>query len=112
MNAPTLFDVPMIFPDDTARARRHDLVTSHEAADSNDVTRSLGLVLDILASSADALTDGEIETRAVVGHHSQFTGQRLRTARNHLVRLGLVHRSELFGFTKYGRRAAMWQVTR
>jgi len=97
---------------DTPRARRRDLVTSHEAADTNDVTRSLGLVLLILKEAAEPITDEEIETRAVVGHGSQFTGQRLRTARRHLVRMGSVERAEEFGETSHQRRCAKWQVTK
>lgn len=96
---------------DTPRARRRDLITSHEAADTNDVTRSLGLVLHILNTALEPITDEEIETRAVVGHGSQFTGQRLRTARRHLVRMALVERAEQVGRTSHGRRSAKWQVT-
>lgn len=96
---------------DTARARRGDQVTSHEAADSNDVTRSLGLVLSILTESGRPLTDEEIEFRAVVGRHSEFTGQRLRTARRHLQRVGLVEvADERGGVTSRGRRCATWQA--
>lgn len=96
---------------DTPRARRHDLPTSHEAADSNDVTRSLGLVLRIITDASEPITDEEIETRAVVGHGSQFTGQRLRTARRHLVRMALVERAPEKGLTSHGRRCSKWQVT-
>jgi len=40
-----MFDVPMVLPDDSPRARRSDPVTSHEAADSNNVRESHRMVL-------------------------------------------------------------------
>lgn len=96
---------------DTARARRGDPVTSHEAADSNDVNNSLGLVLAILREARLPITDEEIEFRAVFGHGSTFTGQRLRTARRHLQRLKLVEVvDEHGGTTSRGRRCATWRA--
>ncbi len=96
---------------DTARARTGDLATSHEAADSNDVTRSLGLVLDILREARMPLTDEQIEFRATYGRGSTFTGQRLRTARRALERQGLVEIADKRGGkTSTGRRCATFRA--
>jgi hypothetical protein len=93
---------------DTPRARRGDPVTSHEAADTNDVSRSIGLVLDILRTSRLPLTDEEIEFQAVFGRASEFTGQRLRTARKALVR-----QEQVVMVDKHGGRTsrARWSAT-
>lgn len=97
---------------DTPRARRNDPIRSHEAADSNDVNRSLGLVLSILLNARTPMTDEEIEFQAVFGRHSEFTGQRLRTARRHLQRLELVEKAEKVGETSHGRRCSTWQAVK
>ena len=104
---------PMIgtlFGDDSPRARRSDPHTSHEAADTNDVSKSIGLVLDILREKGP-LADHEIEFHAVFDRHEQFTGQRLRSARAALVELGKVEQSGLYRLTRSNRRAIVWQVT-
>jgi hypothetical protein len=92
---------------DTARVRRTDPITSHEAADTNNTARSIGMVLDILQS--EPLADHEIETLAAA-RGSQFTGQRLRTARAALVEQGRVEATGIYRLTMYGRRANVWQV--
>lgn len=112
MSVPLIGSAAVLGGLDTARARRGDHVTSHEAADSNDVTRSLGLVLSILLNAAEPITDEEIETRAIVGRGSEFTGQRLRTARRHLERLELVERTEVVGYTSHNRRSSTWRAVK
>jgi hypothetical protein len=98
---------------DTPRARRTDPVTSHEAADTSDVSRSIGLVLDILLNSAEPLTDEQIEYVAVVERNETFTGQRLRTARNALVRLEQVVMADKHGGrTSRGRWSATWSAVK
>jgi hypothetical protein len=99
------------FGEDSPRARRTDPHTSHEAADSNDVTKSIGLVLRILKNHGP-LADHEIEEQARrLLYGWSFTGQRLRTARKALVRKGLVEASGLYRLTENNRRAIVWQLS-
>jgi len=98
---------PTILWDDSPRVRRTDPLTSHEAADTNDTARSIGLVLDILR--VEPLADHEIATLAAA-RGSRFTGQRLRTARAALVEQGRVEATGIFRLTEHGRRAQVWQV--
>src|SRR5690606_39790282 len=97
------------FGDDTARARRSDPITSHEASDTNDVSRSIGWVLSTLLK-VGPLADHQIEE---IAHRRgvKFTGQRLRTARAALVRQGKVTESGEYRHTPNGRRAVVWALT-
>jgi hypothetical protein len=94
------------FGEDSPRARRTDPITSHEAADSNDVTRSIGWVLSLL-HNVGPLADHEIEA-AARRRDVRFTGQRLRTARAALVRQGKITNSGDSRTTPNGRRAVVW----
>jgi len=101
---------PMIhstFGTDTPRARRGDPVTSHEAADHNDVEKSLGLVLSALTAFGPS---ADHELVSLLGQ-SGFTPQRLRTARAALVERGLVEESGIHRLTSHNRRAIVWQVS-
>lgn len=94
--------VPMIFPDDTARARRSDPVESHEAADRADTAASRRAVLAILA-------DGPLSDEQVHARQSVFTPERMRTARKELERQGrVVEAGE--GVTSKGRRCKTWTL--
>ena len=93
---------------DSPRAKKSNPVTSHEAADMNDVHRSIGLVLDILR--AGPLTDFEIEA-AASDRGERYTVQRLRTARAALVERGLVEESGIYRLTPHNRRAVVWAVS-
>lgn len=110
MTEPRLFDgltVPMIgstFGDDTARARRSDHTTSHEAADTNNVRASLGLVLALLREH------GPMADHELVARIHTFTGQRVRTARAALVGRGLVEATGFYRLTPTGRRAQVWAL--
>ena len=95
------------FGTDTARARRTDPVTSHEAADHNDVENSLGLVLSALRAFGPS---ADHELVALLGQ-SGFTPQRLRTARAALVERGLVGESGTYRLTAYNRRAIVWSAS-
>ena len=95
------------FGDDSPRARRSDPSTSHEASDTNDVSRSIGLVFRIL-TELGPLADHEIEVLGV----ASFTGQRLRTARAALVGKGLVESTGIYRMTRNNRRAVVWAVTK
>lgn len=104
MTTTPLFDLAVGI--DSPRARKADPVTSHEAADHNDVHRSIGLVLDILRGGP--LTDFEIEAAASFPRGEKYTAQRLRTARAALVERGLVEESGIYRLTPHGRRAVVW----
>lgn len=97
---------PMIWPDDSPRVRRSDPLTSHEAADHNDVEKSIGLVLSTLKAFGPS---ADHELVQFLGH-SGFTPQRLRTARAALVERGLVEESGIYRLTPHGRRAIVWSV--
>jgi hypothetical protein len=92
---------------DTARVRRTDPITSHEAADTNNTARSIGLVLDIL--QLEPLADHEVAAVAL-GRGSRLSGQRLRSARATLVEQGRVEATGIYRLTMYGHRANVWQV--
>jgi hypothetical protein len=100
--------VHSIFGGDSPRARRGDPSTSHEAADTNDVSKSIGWVLQTLTRKS--LADHELVGLAGV-HGLPFTGQRLRTARAALVGLGFVEASGVYRMTESNRRAIVWAVT-
>jgi hypothetical protein len=66
-------NVPTLFPDDTARARKTDPLTSHEAADSNQ-TRLLveAVVFNLLSKKPmtdEELTDAYGEGDFPLAHH-------------------------------------------
>lgn len=106
----TLTGTPPIhstFGTDTPRARRGDPATSHEAADHNDVEKSLGLVLSALKAFGPSADHELVELLGQSG----FTPQRLRTARAALVERGLVEESGIYRLTPHNRRAIVWQVS-
>lgn len=111
MTEPRLFDdlaVPMILPNrDIPRTRRSDPPTSHEAADTNNIHASIGLVLAAL-TDLGPLADHELVARLA----TSFTEQRLRSARAALVEMGLVEFSGFYRLTANNRRARVWQSTR
>lgn len=108
--------VPRILPDDTARTRRADPTTSHEAADTNDIAASSAEVLWLLKSSGP-MADHEL----IAAHDADygwsepgfrhFTPQRLRTARAELTESGAVEFTGIYRLTPSGRRAQVWAVT-
>lgn len=82
---PTPYDIPlpMIWPDDTARTRSTDPLTSHAAADAStgSVQRSHDLVIRILEEAGSPLTQEAIVARAKSWPYaSHLTEQRIRTA--------------------------------
>ena len=105
--------VPAILPDDSPRARRTDPSTSHESADSNNVT---GARLEVFALMSEPLADHELvakhaEVQALVGEPVTYTPQRLRTARAELTESGLVEFTGMYRLTHTGRRAQVWAVS-
>ena len=93
------------FNSDSPRARRSDPHTSHEAADTSDVSASIGLVLQWFKIYGP-LADHELVAELCTA----FSGQRLRTARAALVERGLVEASGSFRLTPSRRRAQVWQL--
>jgi hypothetical protein len=113
--APTLFDdlfvppIGSVFADDTARARRSDPLTSHEAAD-----RSRASVQDSKAIVLQLLTDrgpmAQFQIVAALAH--RFSESRLRTAVSELKADGLVEWSGKGILTPLGNPAQVWQITK
>jgi hypothetical protein len=105
MSAPAILTT---FGVDTARARRTDPSTSHEAADVNDVHTSIGAVLDCLREDGP-MTDERIEVRLHELKY-KFTGQRLRTARKALVEGGHVRFTGEKALTSRGNKSKIWEA--
>lgn len=107
--------VPMIgevFDLDTARARRKDLRSSHEAADVNNVEASIGTVLETLRRFGpmhDERLVAIVQGSAVYGSVPKYTESRIRTARKALEKKGLVEQTD-WDVTSRGNRTAVWGV--
>lgn len=104
---------------DSARARRSDRDTSHEAADSiskkarEDSARE---VLAILAAATAPITAEVIqehhEARAFMGLAERpYSGSRIRTGLSQLVADEQVRAAPERGTTKSGRSAKTWELT-
>lgn len=119
-------DIQPLFTDDNIipplngdgpRVRRTDPVTSHEAADSNNVPASQTYVFDLLYLSGpcadhELVAKAEAEFRAHPMSAS-WTPQRIRSARSELVGRGLVRAVEgVFRPGPSGRRAQVWEISR
>jgi hypothetical protein len=100
------FPPQILLRPDSPRTRLSDPITSHEAADTNNITDSSAAVLAILATEPEGLADWEIEFE----HDGKYTGQRLRTARHELVESGLVEDTGEFSTTLSGRRCKVWRL--
>lgn len=105
--------IDSVFGVDSSRARAADHVTSHEAADSNNVKASLGAVLQTLKDEGP-MTDGQLvlamDVAAIWDRVPRFTEQRIRTARKALVERGEVRMAGYYRLTASGRRAQVWEV--
>jgi len=98
---------PMILPDDSARTRKSDPLTSHEAADSNNVCDSQMWVLRCF-DKRHQLAAFEIEA-ALAGF---FSSSRVRTALKELQEQGRVQIVDgALKRTPSGRNARVWTVT-
>jgi hypothetical protein len=111
MSTATLFDLdtlpPVLYMSDSSRVRLADPLTSHAAADSNDVPRSHRLVLDLFESHR-WLAQFEAE-QLLAG---LLSPSRVRTAFTELELAGELLRTDLTMPTPYGRTAQLWEVNR
>lgn len=98
--------VPMVFPD-SPRVRRTDPVSSHEAADSNNVPLSHRLVLQAIDMAGKR---GLTQAQAEAWLRGQLSPSRVRTAFSELEVLGKVRRTDEYRKTPSGRRAQVWEV--
>lgn len=104
----------IVMAGDTARVRRSDPLTSHEAADSNDIHGAREEVLWYL--SIEPLADHELVERFYADYRIsgfnqlRYTPQRLRTARKELVDMGRVEATGIYRLTATGGRANVWQI--
>lgn len=95
--------LPALFPDDWARTRLSDPVTSHEAADSTDPHASHTAVLSLLREHG-ALAQFQAEAHL----NGQFSPSRIRSAFSELEEQSRVKRLDDTVLTPRGRRAQLW----
>lgn len=115
-----LFDMENIIPElngDGPRVRVTDPITSHIAADSNNLTASQTYVSDmlwLLGPSADHELIAYCEAEfAANPSQKRWSPSRLRSARHELTGRGLVVEVEgELRVTPFGGPAKVWQVTR
>lgn len=93
----------MVFPD-SPRVRKNDPVSSHEAADSNNVPLSHKQILFFLSVQPAAQFEAEMSYRG------QLSPSRIRSAFSELEALGKVRRTDEYRKTPSGRRAQVWEV--
>jgi len=103
--------IPILSPHDTPRARRNDVISSHEAADATTHLRleSHRLVERILTDAGRSLTALEVESAAMFQYGWEHSAVRIRTALTELegvvtVRDGFIRRP---GDT---RRRQLWTL--
>jgi len=98
--------------DDHAQARLFDPETSHEAADTVQVTRGQAIVLDTFTNAGRAMTD--VEAWAYLQAHQHPTGKLspsgFRSRRAELVANGTLEFSGTFGTTPSGRKTRIWRL--
>lgn len=99
------FTVPIVLWDDSPRVREADPVTSHEAADSNNVPRSHWFVTQILDAHGPL---AQFECEHWLG--LILSPSRVRSAFSELEALGKVKRTDQFRLTPSGRRAQVWSL--
>jgi hypothetical protein len=96
---------PILYAVDVPRVRKSDPLTSHAAADSNDVPRSHALVLALFGSHRWL---SQFEAEALL--HGQLSPSRVRTAFTELEEAGHLTRTDLTMPTPYGRTAQLWEA--
>ena len=103
-----MFTQPVIIWDDSPRVRESDPLTSHEAADSNNVPYSH---LRVLAALWFANGRGVAQFEAEDWLAGQLSPSRIRSAFSELEALGKVKRTDQFRQTPSGRRAQVWELS-
>lgn len=109
--------VPQILPDDSARTRKSDPVTSHQAADAtaHKVHPSQQYVLDTLMWYGP-MADHELvefhENEVAVNGGTRYSASRLRSARAEQVKFGNIEDSGVRTTTPGGGATKVWRVTR
>ena len=98
---------PILLMQDSPRVRLSDPLTSHAAADSNDVPRSHALVLDLFGSHRWL---AQFEAEALLS--GLLSPSRVRTAFTELEEAGHLSRTDLTMPTPYGRTAQLWEATK
>lgn len=98
---------PILYMRDTPRVHRNDPLTSHAAADSNDVPRSHKLVNDLFKSHRWL---AQFEAEALLA--GQLSPSRVRTAFTELEEAGELSRTDMTMPTPYGRTAQLWEATK
>ena len=94
---------PILYMTDVPRVREADPLTSHAAADSNDVPRSHALVLALFAAER-WLAQFEAE-RLLTG---VLSPSRVRSAFSELEQAGRLTRTDMTTRTPFGRAAQVW----
>lgn len=104
---------PMIFPDDSPRARTTDPLTSHEAADvsASSVALSHRVVEKILEDASGPLTDVQIIHRAIWEHGYRLSESRIRTARKELQTQGRVVDAGVTRVEGHRARMHLWKLS-
>ena len=95
--------MPTVMLDGGPRVRKSDPVSSHEAADSNNLAHSHRLVAWFLRGRRAAQFEAE-ECLIDEG----LSRSRVRSAFSEMEALGLLERTDEFRLTPSGRRAQVW----
>ena len=98
---------PILFAGDVPRVRESDPLTSHAAADSNDVPRSHALVMSLFANTRWL---AQFEAEALL--FGKCSPSRVRSAFSELEEAGRLTRTAFTMPTPYGRTAQVWEVTK
>lgn len=107
----TDLEVPIIFPNDTARARLTDPPTSHAAADSNLNREEVAEHVLHLLKRFGPMTDEELTLRYLTDTTSppaHFDSPRKR--RSDLTKTGQVIATTTPGQSRTGRRTTTWSL--
>lgn len=104
----------IVMANDTARTRRTDPLSSHEAADTNAVTASQAFVRDMLFLS-EPLADHELIVRceqefADYPNMRRYSPSRIRSARHELTEQGAVEFAGYYHLTPGGNRTQVWRL--
>lgn len=105
-------NVPILFPNDTPRARATDPTSSHEAADATTsiVQASQRAVAAIFEQQAKPLTEKEVEQLGIFRYGLPYSESRLRSACSELETLGILKRDGFIRRPGNARRRQLWTL--